>query len=78
MNTRSQSIYFNYHSTGVFKRGWRPSFQYLPLPLAKGKGIQGMGSPIKKLRRAGGQLPNSSFMVILSKPSINTVKEKYG
>jgi len=32
----------------VFKRGVSPSFQYLPLPLAKGKGIQGMGLQIIK------------------------------
>jgi len=30
-------------SWGVFKRGVSPSFQNLPLPLNKGKGIQGMG-----------------------------------
>jgi len=37
----------------VFKRGVSPSFQNLPLPLIKGKGIQGIGSPNKNLKGDG-------------------------
>jgi len=33
----------------VFKRGASPSFFNLPLPLDKGKGIKGIGSPNKTL-----------------------------
>jgi len=30
---------------GCFKRGISPSFYNIPLPLTKGKGIQGIGLP---------------------------------
>ena len=36
---------FRVNNVGVFKRGVSPSFQNLPLPLIKGKGIQGIGLP---------------------------------
>jgi hypothetical protein len=39
------------NNVGVFKRGVSPSFQNLPLPLIKGKGIKGMGLPNKNLKR---------------------------
>jgi hypothetical protein len=42
----------------VFKRGVSPSFQYLPLPLAKGKGIQGMGLQIIKPKGGTGSIDN--------------------
>jgi len=44
---------------GVFKRGISPSFQNLPLPLDKGKGIKGIGSPNKNLK--GMRLINNLF-----------------
>jgi len=38
------------NNVGVFKRGASPSFQNPPLPLIKGKGIQGIGLPNKNLK----------------------------
>jgi len=38
------------NNVGVLKRGVSPSFQNLPLPLIKGKGIKGMGLPNKNLK----------------------------
>jgi hypothetical protein len=36
--------------TGELKRGFAPLTKPIPLPLDKGKGIKGIGSPSKNLR----------------------------
>jgi len=49
------------NNAGVSKRGVSPSFQNLPLPLIKGKGTQGIGSPNKNL--IGDRFLNNLFIL---------------